>query len=53
MNYEKNNPIDVVITWVDGSDNLFIKKRKNYLKSNFNGIPPGALSTTPNPTVIE
>ena len=34
MNYKKNNPIDVVIAWVDGSDNFLIKKRKNYLKSN-------------------
>lgn len=45
MNYKKNNPIDVVITWVDGSDNFLIKKRKNYLKSNLIDIPPGAQST--------
>lgn len=45
MNYKKNNPIDVVIAWVDGSDNFLIKKRKNYLKSNLNEIPPGAQST--------
>ena len=45
MNYKKNNPIDVVIAWVDGSDNFLIKKRKNYLKSNLNEIPPGAKST--------
>ena len=45
MNYKKNNPIDVVIAWVDGSDNFLIKKRKNYLKSNLSEIPPGAQST--------
>ena len=45
MNYKKNNPIDVVISWVDGSDNFLIKKRKNYLKSNLSEIPPGAQST--------
>ena len=45
MNYKKNNPIDIVISWVDGSDNFLIKKRKNYLKSNLNYIPPGAQPT--------
>ena len=45
MNYKENNPIDVVIAWVDGSDNFLIKKRKNYLKSNLSEIPPGAQST--------
>ena len=45
MNYKKNNPIDVVIAWVDGSDNFLIKKRKNYLKSNLSEISPGAQST--------
>ena len=45
MNYKKNNPIDVVIAWVDGSDNFLIKKRKNYLKSYLSEIPPGAQST--------
>jgi|WetSurMetagenome_2_1015567.scaffolds.fasta_scaffold11529_6 hypothetical protein len=40
-----NNPIDVVIAWVDGNDPLLTEKRNFYLKESGYKTHPGALPT--------
>ena len=42
----KNSPeIDAVISWVDGSDPVLIKRQQKYLKFELNKTPPGAEKT--------
>jgi hypothetical protein len=43
---ENDQPIDVVIAWVDGSDPKLTEKRKQFLsKAKNHGLPPGAQTT--------
>jgi hypothetical protein len=45
-NHKENQPIDVVITWVDGSDSALTEKRFRYLEIEKNPSKhPGALPT--------
>lgn len=41
----KNNPIDVVISWVDGNDLKFQEKMENYISSDRREAIPGAQKT--------
>jgi hypothetical protein len=44
--YQTDNPIDVVILWVDGNDPVLAAKRNHYLmEEGITGSHPGALST--------
>jgi hypothetical protein len=42
---EKDSPIDVVITWVDGNDRFYLQKMEPFLDESSRGNVPGAHST--------